>query len=109
VLAIVDNSTYAIEFKRVVHAGYWDGYLYITDRKKDMIIGGDSNLYPYEIEEVICRHPAVFEIGVIDVPDNKWGAVKALVVTHPGASTTEPEIIKRELRKHYGAGRPPRV
>jgi len=75
VLAIVANSTYAIESKRVVHAGYWDGYLYITERKNDMIIGGDSNLYPYEIEEVICRHPAVFEIGVIDVPDDKWGDV----------------------------------
>jgi acyl-CoA synthetase (AMP-forming)/AMP-acid ligase II len=72
-----------------------DGYLYITDRKKDMIISGGSNIYPREIEEVICRHPAVFEVAVIGIPDDRWGeSVKALVVPHPGARVTEAEIIE---------------
>jgi len=77
-----------------------DGYLYITDRKKDMIISGGSNIYPREIEEVICQHPAVFEVSVIGVPDDTWGeAVKALVVTHPGASVTEAEIVEHCARR----------
>jgi acyl-CoA synthetase (AMP-forming)/AMP-acid ligase II len=72
-----------------------DGYLYITDRKKDMIISGGSNIYPREVEEVICRHPAVFEVAVIGVPDDRWGeSVKALVVPRPGARITEAEIIE---------------
>jgi acyl-CoA synthetase (AMP-forming)/AMP-acid ligase II len=84
-----------------------DGYLYITDRKKDMIISGGSNIYPREIEEVICRHAAVFEVSVIGVPDDKWGeAVKALVVTHPGASTTEAEIIEH-CKRHLGSYKKP--
>ena len=84
-----------------------DGYLYITDRKKDMIISGGSNIYPREIEEVICQHPAVFEVSVIGVPDDKWGeAVKALVVTHPGASATEAEIIEH-CKRHLGSYKKP--
>jgi acyl-CoA synthetase (AMP-forming)/AMP-acid ligase II len=85
-----------------------DGYLYITDRKKDMIISGGSNIYPREIEEVICRHPSVFEVSVIGVPDDKWGeAVKALVVTHPGAALTEAEIIDH-CSRHLGSYKKPR-
>jgi acyl-CoA synthetase (AMP-forming)/AMP-acid ligase II len=84
-----------------------DGYLYITDRKKDMIISGGSNIYPREIEEVICQHAAVFEVSVIGVPDDKWGeAVKALVVTHPGASATEADIIEH-CKRHLGSYKKP--
>ena len=72
-----------------------DGYLYITDRKKDMIISGGSNIYPRELEEVICTHPAVHEVAVIGVPDETWGeAVRAMVVLRPGMRATEAEIIE---------------
>ena len=84
-----------------------DGYLYITDRKKDMIISGGSNIYPREIEEVICRHPAVFEVSVIGVPDDKWGeAVKALVVARPGEPATEGEIIEH-CKRHLASYKKP--
>jgi acyl-CoA synthetase (AMP-forming)/AMP-acid ligase II len=72
-----------------------DGYLYITDRKKDMIISGGANIYPRELEEVICTHAAVHEVAVIGVPDEKWGeSVKAMVVLRPGLRATEAELIE---------------
>lgn len=72
-----------------------DGYLYITDRKKDMIISGGSNIYPRELEEVICTHPAVHEVAVIGVPDETWGeSVKAVVVLRPGVRATEAGIVE---------------
>jgi long-chain acyl-CoA synthetase len=84
-----------------------DGYLYITDRKKDMIISGGSNIYPREIEEVICQHPAVFEVSVIGVPDDKWGeAAKALVVVRPGESAREAEIIEH-CKRHLASYKKP--
>ena len=76
--------------------GYMDsqGYVFITDRKKDMIISGGANIYPREVDEVICQHPDVAEVAVIGVPDSLWGeSVKALVVLRQGASATEAEII----------------
>lgn len=84
-----------------------DGYLYITDRKKDMIISGGSNIYPREIEEAICQHPAVFEVAVIGVPDPKWGeAVKAIVVAREGAQVTEAEIVEH-CRRHLASYKKP--
>jgi len=79
----------------------WDaeGFLYIMDRKKEMIISGGENIYPAQIENVIYRHPSVLEVAVIGVPDETWGeAVKAVVVLKPGTSATEQDII--ELTKH---------
>jgi long-chain acyl-CoA synthetase len=76
--------------------GYWDeqGYIYIADRKKDMIISGGENVYPREIEEVLHWHPAVLEATVIGVPDPYWvERVHAVVVTKKEARTTAEEII----------------
>ena len=66
-----------------------DGYLYIVDRSKDMIISGGFNIYPREVEDVLSQHPAVAAAAVVGVPDAKWGeAVRALVVLRAGASAS---------------------
>jgi acyl-CoA synthetase (AMP-forming)/AMP-acid ligase II len=71
-----------------------DGFVYIVDRKKDMIITGGFNVYPSEIEQVIWSHPAVQECAVVGVPDEKWGeAVKAVVELKRGATAEAEEII----------------
>ncbi len=77
--------------------GYMDekGYLYLVDRKGDMIISGGFNIYPREIEEVLNHYPAVMEVAVIGVPDEQWGeAVKALIVLKPGMQAREAELIQ---------------
>ena len=82
---------------RTGDAGYMDedGYLYIHDRIKDMIISGGENIYPAEVESAICDHPDVAEAAVVGVPDDQWGeAVKAIVVMKPGKSATAIDIIK---------------
>jgi len=71
-----------------------DGYVYVVERKDDMIISGGVNVYPREIEEVLYRHPAVSEASVIGLPDEHWGeVVKAVIVQKEGAHVTESEII----------------
>lgn len=81
-----------------------DGYFYIEDRKKDLIIAGGYNIYPREVEEVLARHPAVQEVTVAGVPDPRRGeTVKAWIVKKEGDPTTEQEIIewsKGELAKY---------
>jgi acyl-CoA synthetase (AMP-forming)/AMP-acid ligase II len=116
-----------------------DGFVYVEDRLKDMIISGGENIYSPEIERVLAEHPAVMEVAVIGVPDERWGeAVKAVVSLNPGAEATEEELIgycqehlakfkcprsvdflealprnptgkilKRDLRKEYGAAARP--
>jgi len=70
------------------------GYVYILDRAKDMIISGGENIYSREIEDVILKHPAVFEVAVIGVPDEKWGeSIKAIVALKQGQKATGEEII----------------
>ncbi len=68
-------------------AGYLDadGFLYLHDRVKDMIVSGGENVYPAEVENVLMKHPGVADVAVIGVPDERWGeAVKAIVVRGRG-------------------------
>ena len=78
-------------------AGYFDadGYLYIHDRLKDMIVSGAENVYPAEVERALESFPGIAEVAVIGVPDEQWGeAVKAVVVPQPGTAISENEIIE---------------
>ena len=71
-----------------------DGFIYILDRKKDMVISGGENIYSWEVEEALRRHPAVAEVGVIGVPDPKWGeSVMACVVLREGHHTSAEDLI----------------
>lgn len=72
-----------------------DGYYYIIDRKKDMLISGGVNIYPREIEDVLYNHPSVLEVAVIGVPDPVWGeSVQAVVALKEGAQATAEDIIQ---------------
>ena len=76
-----------------------DGWIFIVDRKKDMVISGGFNVYPSEIEGVIFTHPAIQDCAVIGIPDDKWGeALKAVVQLKPGATFDEEEL-KEHCRK----------
>jgi acyl-CoA synthetase (AMP-forming)/AMP-acid ligase II len=81
-----------------------DGFFYIKDRVKDMIVSGAENVYPAEIESVLSAHPGIADVTVIGVPDPKWGeAVKAVVVRRPeAAALTEDAVI--EWSRHHLAG-----
>ena len=77
-------------------AGYFDedGYLYIYDRVKDMIVSGAENVYPAEVESALAGHDKIADVGVIGVPDEKWGeTVKAIVVVNPGETLTAEEVM----------------
>jgi long-chain acyl-CoA synthetase len=81
--------------------GYLDdsGYLFLVDRAKDMIISGGENVYSIEVEDAISKHPAVLEVAVIGVPDDKWGErVHAAVVLRPATDTVAPT--EAELSRH---------
>jgi acyl-CoA synthetase (AMP-forming)/AMP-acid ligase II len=118
----------------VVMAGYWDrpdataetlrggwlhtgdigmmdaqGYLYLLDRKKDMIISGGNNIYPREIEEVLLKHPAIYEVAVIGVPDPLWGeSVKVIIALRSGMTVTEEEV-NALCRQHLASYKKPRT
>jgi long-chain acyl-CoA synthetase len=91
---------------RTGDAGYLDedGYLYIHDRVKDMIISGGENVYPAEVENVLMSHPGVADAAVIGVPDDRWGETpKAILVAKPGAELDEAEVLAfaRQRLAHY--------
>ena len=80
---------------RTGDGGYVDreGYLFLTDRIKDMIVSGGENVYPIEVEEALCRHP-VADVAVIGVPDDRWGeAVKALVIRRQDSAVSADELV----------------
>ncbi|MEM7764137.1 MAG: long-chain fatty acid--CoA ligase [Pseudomonadota bacterium] len=93
-----DATSEAIDSKGWFHtgdAGYIDsdGFLFISDRVKDMVISGGENVYPAEVESVMFEHPAIAEVAVIGVPDEKWGeAVSAVVACHEGQSLNLEEL-----------------
>jgi acyl-CoA synthetase (AMP-forming)/AMP-acid ligase II len=91
-------------------AGYFDaeGYLYIHDRVKDMIVSGGENVYPAEVENALFKNPEIADAAVIGVPDARWGeAVKAIIVLRPGARCDEAAII-RQVRDHIAGYKAPK-
>ena len=89
---------------RTGDAGYVDaeGYVFLHDRVKDMIVSGGENVYPAEVENALMRHPDIADVGVIGVPDDRWGeTVKAVVVLREEAGLTQQDIIAF-ARQHLG-------
>jgi fatty-acyl-CoA synthase len=85
-----------------------ENFIYIVGRKKDMIISGEENIYPAEIEQLLVSHPKIKEAAVIGVPDTKWGeAVKAIVVCKPGEKLTVEEVIAYS-KQHMASYKKPR-
>jgi acyl-CoA synthetase (AMP-forming)/AMP-acid ligase II len=98
------------DFHTVGDIAYWDdeGYLYICDRKTDMIITGGMNVYPAEIEAALEQHPEVYDVAVFGIPSQEWGeVVHAAVVRAPGSSLTSEEITAF-AREHLAGYKVPR-
>jgi acyl-CoA synthetase (AMP-forming)/AMP-acid ligase II len=85
-----------------------DGFLYICDRKKDMIISGGMNIYPAEIEAALEQHPDIYEAAVFGIPSDEWGeSVHAVIVPRPGADLVEAEVVAH-ARAHLASYKVPR-
>src|SRR5699024_7058179 len=92
-----------------------DGYWYIVDRTKDMIVTGGFNVFPREVEDVVAEHPSVAQVGVIGVPDDTWGeAVTAVVVLRPGTPDDEDSVarladeIRQTVKERKGSVQAPK-
>jgi acyl-CoA synthetase (AMP-forming)/AMP-acid ligase II len=91
--------------------GYLDveGYLYLTDRIKDMIVSGGENVYPVEVEEALRRHPSVLDAAVVGKPDARWGeAVVAFVQLRPGAAASAQDVLL-SARRHIAGYKCPKI
>ena len=87
-----------------------DGYLFIVDRAKDMIISGGENIYSVQVEEAVAQHPGVLECAVVGVPDDEWGeSVMAYVVPRPGYELTEQDVVAEAARHLAGYAKPRHV
>lgn len=94
---------------RTGDAGFVDeeGYLFLTDRIKDMIVTGGENVYPIQVEEVLAGHPEIADVAVIGVPDGRWGeTVKAIVVRTPGSTLGADEVLDYARERLAGFMRP---
>jgi acyl-CoA synthetase (AMP-forming)/AMP-acid ligase II len=98
------------DFHTVGDVAYWDdeGYLYICDRKTDMIISGGMNIYPAEIEAALEQHPEIYDVAVFGIPSDEWGeVVHATVVRSPGSSLTREQVMAF-AREHLASYKVPR-
>jgi fatty-acyl-CoA synthase/long-chain acyl-CoA synthetase len=85
-----------------------EGFYYICDRKKDMIISGGMNIYPAEIEDALEHHPDVMDVAVFGIPSEEWGeSVHAIVVPRPGSDLTPQDVIAY-ARDHMAGYKVPR-
>jgi acyl-CoA synthetase (AMP-forming)/AMP-acid ligase II len=86
-----------------------DGFCYLVDRAKDMIITGGENVYSVEVEQALLKHPAIAMAAVIGLPDERWGEkVMAVVVPHEGAAVTEDEL-RQHCRLHLAGFKVPKT
>ena len=88
-----------------------DGFWYIVDRTKDMIVTGGFNVFPREVEDVVAQHPAIAQVGVIGTPDEKWGeAVTAIVVLREGHELTDDVVheIQDMVKERKGSVQAPK-
>ncbi len=92
-------------------AGYLDadGYLYLTDRKSDMVISGGVNVYPREIEDSLYTHPEVVDCAVLGVPDDQWGEVLYAVVQRTAGSSLDADGVVAWIREHLADYKRPRI
>jgi fatty-acyl-CoA synthase/long-chain acyl-CoA synthetase len=98
------------DWQTVGDVAYFDeeGFYYICDRKKDMIISGGMNIYPAEIEAALDQHPDVLDVAVIGIPSEEWGeSVHAIVVAQPGSALAAEEVLAH-ARKHLAGYKVPR-
>ena len=105
------KAAYRGDWFTVGDAGYLDeeGYLYLTDRKADMVISGGVNIYPREIEECLFRNTEVVDCGVLGVPDEKWGEILLAVVQRAEGSTLDADGVIEWCREHLADYKRPRI